>query len=248
MLLPNWEQLPKELQTSEGKPYYDILRKKQGSLFFKRLFDILVSCLMLILLSPLCLILGILIKCDSKGPILFRQVRVTQFGKQFRIFKFRTMVPEASNLGAQVTMRGDTRVTRIGKTLRRFRLDELPQLLNVLCGQMSFVGVRPEVPRFVECYTGEMRATLLLPAGITSPASIAFREEDALLAGADDPDKVYRVEILPKKMELNLRYLREFGFFRDIAILFETVTSVFGRGREKDAGETSGVGGHPGSK
>lgn len=229
MLLPSWEQLPESLQSDAVRPYFDSLRKKQGSLFMKRIADLFLSLLLLILLAIPCALLAILVKRDSRGPVLFRQERVTQFGKRFSIFKFRTMVEDAPSLGAQVTGRGDSRVTKLGKTLRRYRLDEIPQLFNVLCGQMSFVGVRPEVPRYVESYTRQMQATLLLPAGITSPASIAFRQEDALLAGTEDPDRVYREEILPKKMEYNLQYLREYSFFGDFIIMVQTAFSVFSK-------------------
>lgn len=229
MLLPSWEQLPESLQSDAVRPYFDSLRKKQGSLFMKRIADLFLSLLLLILLAVPCALLAILVKRDSRGPVLFRQERVTQFGKRFSIFKFRTMVEDAPSLGAQVTGRGDSRVTKLGKTLRRYRLDEIPQLFNVLCGQMSFVGVRPEVPRYVESYTRQMQATLLLPAGITSPASIAFRQEDALLAGTEDPDRVYREEILPKKMEYNLQYLREYSFFGDFIIMVQTAFSVFSK-------------------
>jgi len=229
MLLPSWEQLPESLQSDAVRPYFDSLRKKQGSLFMKRIADLFLSLLLLILLAIPCALLAILVKRDSRGPVLFRQERVTQFGKRFSIFKFRTMVEDAPSLGAQVTGRGDSRVTKLGKTLRRYRLDEIPQLFNVLCGQMSFVGVRPEVPHYVEGYTRQMQATLLLPAGITSPASIAFRQEDALLAGAADPDRVYREEILPRKMEYNLQYLREYSFFGDFIIMVKTVLSVFSK-------------------
>lgn len=174
MLLKKWEELPIEMQTDAVRKYYDILKKKQVSLFFKRVFDIVVSFLMLIILLPLFLILAVAIKLDSHGPVFYRQVRVTQYDRKFRIFKFRSMVQDADK-GSLVTVQGDTRVTRVGKFVRKFRLDEVSQLLNVLKGDMTFVGTRPEVPRYVDQYTATMMATLLLPAGVTSLASINNR-------------------------------------------------------------------------
>ena len=157
---------------------------------------------------------------------MFRQVRITTGGKEFRIFKFRTMVTDAEKLGTQVTVGQDPRITGSGRFLRKLRLDEVPQLFNVLAGDMSFVGTRPEVPRYVEQYTPEMWATLLLPAGITSEASIRYKDEDVLLNGAEDVDRVYVEQVLPEKMKYNLNYLREFSFWKDIAIMFETVIAV----------------------
>ena len=172
MMLRKWEDLPQEMRTEEVRPYYDLLRKKQGSLLCKRLFDILASLVLLVLLSPVFLVLAIAIKLDSRGPVFYRQVRVTQYGREFRIFKFRTMVQNADHIGSQVTVSGDSRITRVGKVIRSCRLDEVGQLLNVLGGSMSFVGTRPEVPKYVARYTPEMMATLLLPAGVTSAASL----------------------------------------------------------------------------
>lgn len=180
----SWEKLPSQMQTEAVKPYYEILQKKQISLIFKRLFDIVVSIIMLLILSPVFLVLAIAIKLDSKGPVFYRQVRVTQYGKEFRIFKFRTMVTNADKIGSQVTVGGDSRITRVGKVIRECRLDEIGQLLNILGGSMTFVGTRPEVPKYVEKYTSEMWATLLLPAGVTSEASIRYKDEAALLDAA----------------------------------------------------------------
>lgn len=229
MLICKWEKLPREMQTDEVRKYYDILRKKNFSLFWKRVFDIFVSALMLVILSPLFLILAIAIKIDSKGPVFYRQERVTQYGKHFRIHKFRTMVSNADKIGTAVTVDNDCRVTRVGRKLRGVRLDELPQLLDILNGSMSFVGTRPEVPKYVEQYSPEMTATLLLPAGVTSLASIYYKDEADLLSGAEDADKVYIEKILPAKMYYNLKAIEKFGFWRDIKTMFMTVFAVLGK-------------------
>ncbi len=229
MRLVKWEKLPVEMQTEEVRKYYDILQKKKFGLFCKRVFDILVSLFMLIVLSPVFLILAIAIKIDSKGPVFYRQVRVTQYGKKFRIFKFRTMVQNADKIGAQVTTAGDSRITRVGKLIRKCRLDELCQLIDVFRGKLTFVGTRPEVPKYVESYTNEMMATLLLPAGVTSETSIYYKDEDELLAGAQDVDKTYVETILPGKMYFNLKSLEKFGFWRDIKVMFMTVFAVLGK-------------------
>lgn len=226
MIMKKWDSLPESMKTDEVKPYYLALKKKTGSLIVKRLFDIIVSLILLILLSPVFLVISIMIKTDSKGPVMFRQVRVTQYGKTFRIFKFRTMVTDAEKLGTQVTVDNDSRITKTGNRLRKCRLDEIPQLLNILKGEMSFVGTRPEVEKYVNCYTPEMMATLLLPAGVTSTASIAYKDEDRLLKDAVSPDDVYVKQIMPEKMKYNLEYLRNFGFFYDIRVMIRTVTAV----------------------
>lgn len=238
LFLKPWEKLPAFLQTPEVKPYYGVLSKKQGTLFFKRLFDVVVSFTMLLLLSPVFLVLAILIKLDSKGPVFFRQVRVTQYGKPFRIFKFRTMVDRAEEQGTQVTVSGDCRVTAVGKMLRKYRLDELPQLIDVLRGTMSFVGVRPEVPRYVEQYTPEMMATLLLPAGITSLASIRYRDESRLLDAAEDPDKTYVERVLPDKMKYNLEEIEKLSVRHELYLMFLTVKSVLSDEEEEPVRET----------
>ena len=220
MLIKSWHKLPDFVKNDKVYPYYRKLRRKNFYLFFKRLFDIIVSLIMLILLSLLFVILAIAIKSTSKGPVFFRQERVTQFGKKFRIFKFRTMVANAEAVGAQVTGKDDVRITKVGKLIRKCRLDEIPQLFNILGGSMTFVGTRPEVPKYVDCYSKEMIATLLLPAGITSMASIKYKDEDELIANADNPDEVYVTKVLPGKMEYNLRSLDKCGFFRDIGTMF----------------------------
>jgi lipopolysaccharide/colanic/teichoic acid biosynthesis glycosyltransferase len=229
MLLLPYERLPRELQCPEVKKYYDILDKKRFSLFLKRAMDIALSVIMiLILLLPMAVI-AVIIKLTSKGPVLFKQERVTTYGRRFRIWKFRTMTVGADQKGALVTSAHDNRITGIGATLRKFRLDELPQAFHVLSGKMSFVGTRPEVVKYVERYTPEMMATLLMPAGITSLASIKFKHEDALIVDVSDPkevDRIYVEEILPKKMEYNLEYISRFGFRRDIRLMFSTVKNV----------------------
>lgn len=214
------------MQTEAVKPYYEILQKKQISLIFKRLFDIVVSLIMLLILSPVFLILAIAIKLDTEGPVFYRQVRVTQYGKEFRIFKFRTMVNNADKIGSQVTVGGDSRITRVGKVIRECRLDEIGQLLNILGGSMTFVGTRPEVPKYVEKYTSEMWATLLLPAGVTSEASIRYKDEAALLDAAEDVDATYIQDVLPGKMKYNLRSIQKYSFFKDIETMFQTVFAV----------------------
>lgn len=229
MLVKKWEKLPQNMQCDAVRPYYEKLRKKNFSLFWKRVFDIFVSSLMLILLSLLFIILAIAIKIDSRGPVFFRQVRVTQYGKTFRIFKFRTMVNDADKIGSQVTVSHDARITRVGRFIRKCRLDEVSQLIDVWRGTMSFVGTRPEVPKYVERYSDEMFATLLLPAGVTSLASIKFKDEDELLKDAENVDDVYVNEVLPKKMEYNLQSLEKYGFWRDIGTMFQTVAAILKR-------------------
>jgi len=225
-LLKRWEQLPQELQNDSVRPYYEALSRKRGQLLLKRVFDILLSLVLLVLLSPVMLILALAIRLDSPGEVLFRQVRVTQYGQEFRIFKFRTMVANAQQLGTQVTVQGDMRITRVGKLLRKCRLDELPQLLNILMGQMSFVGTRPEVPCYVWQYTPQMLATLLLPAGVTSQASIRYKDEDRLLDSSADPDRTYVEQVLPGKMEYNLNSLLDFSLWQDFKTMVQTVGAV----------------------
>ena len=228
MLLKKWEQLPPEMQTDEVRKYYDILKKKQVSLFFKRIFDIVASLIMLIILSPVFLILAVAIKLDSKGPVFYRQDRVTQYGRRFRIHKFRTMVQNADK-GSQVTVSNDSRITRIGKYIRNCRLDEIAQLIDVIQGTVTLVGVRPESTKYVAEYTPEMMATLLLPAGVTSLASILYKDEAKLLDAAEDTDMVYIEKILPAKMYYNLKSIENFSFWGDIRIMFMTVFAVCGK-------------------
>ena len=225
-MLKNWNKLPEYMRTDEVRPYYDLLQRKKLSLFFKRVFDIVVSLIMIILCSPILLIISILIVKDSKGGVFYRQERVTQYGRVFRIFKFRTMVQNADQIGTQVTVSNDSRITKVGSKLRDCRLDELPQLFNIFLGDMTFVGTRPESVHYVKSYTNEMYATLLLPAGVTSEASIEYKDEADLLDKADDVDCVYINEVLPEKMKYNLNSIKEFSFFKEIATMFRTVFAV----------------------
>ncbi len=228
MILCKWEKLPPELQTEAVRPYYDALKKRWFALLLKRVFDIVVSSVMLIALLPVFLVLAIAIKLDSPGPVFYRQERVTQYGKRFRIFKFRSMVQNADE-GAKLTFAEDNRVTRVGKWIRKCRLDEISQLIDVLRGTMTFVGTRPEIPEYVEKYTPEMMATLLLPAGVTSLASIFYKDEDQMLDAAKDWNDAYIRQVLPAKMRYNLRALKTFRFFGDVKIMFMTVFAVLGK-------------------
>ncbi len=226
MILRKWEDLPPEMQTPEVKEYYDLLSKKKFQLVLKRIFDVVVSFLLLALLSPLFIILAIAIKLDSKGPVFYRQTRVTQYGKEFRIFKFRSMVTDADK-GSLLTVGGDSRITKTGKFIRKYKLDEFSQLIDVFRGTMTFVGTRPEVPKYVKKYTPEMMATLLLPAGITSEASVYYKDENELLDAAEDVEKTYLEVVLPDKMKYNLAAIKSFSFIDDIKVMILTVLSVF---------------------
>ena len=226
MIWKSWQELPNDMQCEAVRSYYDILASKRRDLMLKSVFDRLMAAILLVVLSPIFLLLAVWIKLDSEGPVFFRQERVTQYGKSFRIYKFRTMVQNAEQLGTQVTSKDDMRVTSVGQALRKCRLDELPQLINILEGTMSFVGTRPEVPRYVAAYTDEMKATLLLPAGVTSVASIRYKDEDILLDAADDVDDCYIHNVLPAKMEWNLRSLKEFSFIGELKVMVETVLAV----------------------
>ena len=229
MILKKWEELPENLRTDAVRPYYDLLARRRGSLALKRCFDVVVSAFMLLILAPVFLVLAIAIKLDSPGPVFYRQVRVTQYGREFRIFKFRSMVSDADKRGSLVTVSGDSRITRVGHFIRNCRLDELCQLIDIFRGTMTFVGTRPEVPKYVAAYTPEMMATLLLPAGVTSQASILYKDEAELLDAADDVDAVYIRDVLPGKMKYNLDALKNFSFFSDIATMFQTVFAVLGK-------------------
>ena len=229
-MLKKFSDLPKFMQNDDVKKYYDILHKKRFGLFIKRAFDIVISLILLIILSPLLLIISLLIKIDSKGPVFYRQSRITKYGKEFRIFKFRTMIVGADKRGSLVTLKDDDRITRVGNKIRKIRLDELPQLLNVFIGDMSFVGTRPEVKKYVDCYSDEMRATLLMPAGITSDASIMYKDEDKViekyLKNGEKVDDIYVKRIMPEKMKYNLDYIKKFNVFRDLKICINTVVKV----------------------
>ena len=229
MILKKWEDLPEEMQIPEVHKYYEILAKHKISLFLKRAFDVVVSFIMLVIFAIPILFISILIVIDSPGGVFYRQTRITTYGKEFRIHKFRTMVVNADKIGSLVTVGQDSRITRVGSFLRKYRLDELPQLLDVLNGSMSYVGTRPEVPKYVENYTAEMKATLLLPAGITSEASIRYKDEAELLDGVADVDKVYVEQVLPGKMKYNLQAIEKFSFLGEIATMFRTVFAVLGK-------------------
>lgn len=224
-----WDDLPKFMQCEEVREYYDILSKKMISLRLKRLFDVVAATLILIITAIPMLIIAVKIARESKGGVFYRQERVTTYGKKFRIHKFRTMVANADQIGSAVTVSGDSRVTPTGAFLRKYRLDELPQVFDVLSGNMSFVGTRPEVPKYVKKYTKEMRATLLLPAGITSEASIRYKDEAELLDAADDVDQVYVKKVLPGKMKYNLESIRKFSFVRELMTMIRTVFAVLGK-------------------
>ena len=231
VLWRNWEELPDFMITEAVRPYYDSLNNKKGQLFLKRVFDFTVSSLMLAALSPVLAVLAILIRLDSEGPVFYRQERVTQYGRRFRIYKFRTMVQDADKKGSLVTTQGDARITRMGKKLRGCRLDELPQLINIWKGEMSFVGTRPEVVKYVKQYTDEMYATLLLPAGVTSEASVQFKDEDQRIAAGvkagRSADQVYVEDVLGEKMEWNLRSLRNYSVEKEFRTLIRTVSVLF---------------------
>jgi len=223
-----WEELPAFMQLDEVRPYWEGLWKKRRQLFLKRVFDLFASIILLIILAIPMLIISILIKKEDSGPIFYCQERITTYGKHFRIHKFRTMVVNADQYGATVTVREDPRVTRVGKKLRSLKLDELPQLLDVIVGDMSLVGTRPEAVKYVELYKPEYNATLLLPAGITSEASIRYKNEAELLDAVSDVDKVYMEKVLPEKMKWNLESIRKFCLLREFITMFRTVFSMFG--------------------
>ena len=217
------------VQTTEKQNIVDfdaLLKKKRFSLFLKRCFDITASALGLLFLLIPFLIIAIIIKATSKGPVFFRQVRVGKDGKEFRIYKFRTMVVDAEKKGMQITVGADSRITGIGKFLRKTKVDELPQLINVLKGQMSFVGPRPEVPRYVALYDDYQRNILRIKPGITELASIVYRDENEVLAKSENPEETYINEIMPKKIALNIEYMQKLGFWYDIKLIFMTFAAI----------------------
>lgn len=229
MKMIKWEELPDFMRIPEVRPYYDALKKKRASLIVKRMFDIVCSGILLVVLSPVFAVLAIAIKIDSPGPVFYRQERVTQYGRLFRIHKFRTMVNHADKIGSAVTVSGDNRITSTGAFLRKYRLDEIGQLIDVLVGDMTFVGTRPEVKKYVDQYKPVMRATLLLPAGVTSEASIRYKDEAEQLTGIEDIDKTYVKKILPDKLAINLEYLSNFGFITEVSVMARTVIAVIKR-------------------
>ena len=229
-MLKNWEKLPESLKNEKVKEFYKILSRKKIQMFFKRIIDIIGSLILLIILSPILIIMAILIKLDSKGPVFYRQERITTYGRVFRIFKFRTMVQNADKIGSLVTLGEDPRITRIGKIIRKFRIDEFPQVINILIGDMSFVGTRPEVKKYVDQYTDEMKATLLMPAGVTSIASIKYKNEDEIISTylnkGEKVDDIYINRVLPEKMKYNLEYIEKFSILKDLKIMINTVIAV----------------------
>ncbi len=231
-MLRKWEDLPGFMRTPEVRPYWEVLNRKRGQLLLKRLFDLTAGLLLSVILAVPMAVISVMIKRDSEGPVFYRQERVTTYGRHFRIHKFRTMVANADQIGTAVTVGNDSRITKIGSKLRGHRLDELPQVLDVIAGDMSFVGTRPEAVKYVEKYKPEYYATLLMPAGITSEASIRYKDEDKLLNAADDVDSVYINQVLPAKMKWNLESLCTFSFPKEIATMFRTVAAVLGKAYE----------------
>lgn len=228
-MLRRWENLPDFMRLPEVRPYWEVLNKKRFQLILKRIFDIVVGIVCFVILSIPMLIISVLIKIDSRGPVFYRQERVTTYGKHFRIHKFRTMVSDADKIGTAVTVSNDSRITKVGSTLRRFRLDELPQVFDVISGNMSFVGTRPEAVKYVDAYKPEYYATLLMPAGITSEASIRYKDEAALLDVAEDVDAVYVKMVLPEKMKWNLSSINNYSFVSDIITMIRTLFAVLGK-------------------
>lgn len=228
-MLKKWEELPDFMKNDEVRPYYEILKKKKVSLVFKRVFDFTGGIILLVLMAIPMAIIAIWIKLDSRGPVFYRQERITTYGKHFKIHKFRTMVNNADKIGTAVTVGNDSRITKVGAKLRGCRLDELPQVLDLISGNMSFVGTRPEAVKYVEMYNEEYMATLLLPAGITSEASIRYKDEAELLNRADDVDKVYVKEVLPGKMKYNLESIEDFSVIGEIKTMFRTFFAILGK-------------------
>lgn len=227
-MLRRWEDLPDFMKTDDVRPYYNVLKKKKISLILKRAMDLVGGIILLVLLAIPMVIIAVWIKIDSVGPVFYRQERITTYGKHFKIHKFRTMVSNADKIGSAVTVGNDSRITKVGAKLRGCRLDELPQIFDLISGNMSFVGTRPETVKYVEKYKPEYMATLLLPAGITSEASIRYKDEAKLLETADDVDSVYVEEVLPRKMKYNLESIKKFSLIGEIATMFRTVFAVLG--------------------
>ena len=224
-----WDRLPEFMQIDEVRPYWESLDRKKKQIAIKRIADIVLAGGLIVPMSVPMAIISLLIKMDSDGPVFFRQERVTAYGKRFRIHKFRTMTADAEESGSSVTSGSDERITAIGAVLRKYKLDEIPQVLDVLRGDMSFVGTRPEVVRYVEKYELEYYATLLMPAGITSDASIRYMDEDVLLDSSDDVERCYIDKILPEKMRINLRSLSDFSLAADARTLLATIQAVVKR-------------------
>lgn len=227
-MLKKWEDLPSFMKCDEVKIYYNALARKRTQILIKRCLDYVMAVLLLILFSVPMLMIAVAVSIDSKGPAIFHQTRVTSYGKHFVIHKFRTMNETSQDILGPTAERDD-RITRVGAFLRKSRLDELPQLYDILAGHMSFVGTRPEIPEFVSQYSNEMFATLLLPAGITSTASIRFRDEASLFNEAEETERsrIYLEKILPEKMKDNLNDILHFSVFRDLYILIRTAFCIF---------------------
>ncbi len=223
----DWDDVPEFMRNDEVKKYYKTLSEKRFSLEVKRFFDVVMSVFLLFVLSPVFAVITVWIKLDSKGPVYYKQERITQYGRRFHIFKFRTMIADADKKGSLITVQHDARITNVGKKIRKYRLDEIPQIFNILAGDMSFVGTRPEVSKYVDAYSDEMKATLLLPAGVTSEASIEYKDEDKLLKEAEDLDAVYVDQILPEKMKWNLKAIKTYSMLYELKILIRTVWAVF---------------------
>ena len=228
-MLKRWEDLPDFMKIDEVWPYWKILWDKRYQLGLKRIFDVIIALLLLIVLIIPMIVIAIWIKLDSKGPVFYRQERVTIYGKCFKIHKFRTMIENADQIGSTITSSNDYRITRSGTILRYYRLDELPQIFDILIGNMSFVGTRPEATKYVFSYKKEYYATFLMLAGITSEASIRYKDEDRLLFNKQNIDQVYVERILPAKMTWNLESIRRFCFLRDILTMFRTVFAILGK-------------------
>ena len=232
-VLRKWDDLPDFMRTPEVRPYYNILNKKRRSLLAKQIFDIFIAGILVVFLFIPVILVATAIKLDSPGPVFFRQERITAYGRRFWIYKFRTMVSNTEKIGTSVTLEKDPRITYLGRLLRKYRIDEVPQLLNIIRGEMSLVGTRPEIPFFVRQYTPEMMATLLLPAGVTSKASIQYKDESVLLGKAGCPEEIYIKEILPEKMKINLEAIRNFSFRGELAIMGKTFLAVIGKAETK---------------
>jgi lipopolysaccharide/colanic/teichoic acid biosynthesis glycosyltransferase len=224
--MKKWDEIPVFMKNEQVKYYYNILKKKEQQIRIKRIFDLVMAVGLIIVLAPFMLAISVAIKMDSPGPVIFKQVRITTYGRKFYIYKFRTMVAGADKIGSKVTVQGDSRITKTGEFLRKYRLDEIPQLFNVLIGDMSFVGTRPEVEKYVHQYNDAMKATLLMPAGITSLASIKYKDENQLLRNAENTDEEYVKIVLPEKMKYNLKALEEFDIFSDLKTMIATVFAV----------------------
>lgn len=238
MILRKWQDIPESIKNPQTYEYYKILQKRKVSLIVKRFFDILFSFILLVVLFPIFIVLAISIKIDSKGTVFYKQERITQYDRTFKIFKFRTMIQNADKIGSLITLDNDSRVTKVGKVIRKLRLDELPQLINIFIGDMSFVGTRPEVRKYVDKYTDVMKATLLMPAGVTSNASVKYKNEDNIvstyMSNGEELDDIYIYKILPQKMKYNLEYINNFSFWIDIRIIMKTVLTVLNISSEKE--------------